>query len=68
MTNGWCSKREPTHQGQYDHLRREDCNDFVTEDEHLAQLRSEIDWEATHTWPCGATDQAAAYVAEYRPY
>jgi len=66
---GWCENR--TAHGVYDHARQPDCINFVSDDEMTARLTAEAaaaDRKTIHVWPSGATSQAAAYVAEHRPY
>lgn len=69
-TYGWCDTRGD-HDGRYDHAQRISCRNFVSDAEHTARLiadASERDRKTTHHYPSGATNPAAAYVAEHRPY
>lgn len=66
---GWCDNR--AEHGAYEHTRRPDCVNFVSDDELTARLRAEAieaDRRTVHVWPSGATSQSEAYVADYRPY
>jgi hypothetical protein len=69
-TIGWCETRDG-HDGQFDHARQPTCLNFVSDAEVTAQLMAEareLDRKVEHRYPNGATNPAAAYVAEYRPF
>lgn len=66
---GWCENR--TGHGGYEHTQRPDCINFLSDDEMTTRLMAEAaeaDRKTIHAWPSGGTNQAAAYVAEHRPY
>lgn len=63
---GWCTAHPP-----YDHMRTNECVDFLSDTEHTAILMAEArerDAQVTHHYPTGTTDAAAHYIATYRPY
>lgn len=67
---GWCDTRDK-HDGRNDHPRSPNCRNFVSDAEHTAQLIEEArehDRKARFRYPNGATNPAAAYVVEHRPY
>jgi hypothetical protein len=67
---GWCDTRD-AHDGRYDHARQPTCRNFVSDAEHTAHLIAEAaehDRKVRHRYPNGATNPAAAYVADHRPY
>lgn len=69
-TIGWCDTRND-HQGQIDHTQRPTCQNFISDADHTARLIAEAadhDRRSTCRYPNGATNQAAAYIADYRPY
>jgi hypothetical protein len=67
---GWCKTRD-AHDGRYDHTGQPTCRNFVSDAEHTAPMTAEAIEHARKVqlrYPSGATNPAAAYVAEYRPY
>ncbi|ORW08552.1 MULTISPECIES: hypothetical protein [Mycolicibacter] len=70
MTTGWCDTRD-THDGGYEHTRQPTCRNFISDAEHTDQLVAqahEHDRKTQILYPSGATDPAADYVAQHRPY
>jgi hypothetical protein len=66
---GWCDTRGD-HDGRFDHRRQLSCRNFVSDSEHTDRLLREARVQDQRTeirYPNGATNPAAAYVAEYRP-
>ncbi|MFL0177068.1 hypothetical protein [Mycobacterium sp. SMC-13] len=48
-----------------------DCINFLSDEEMTTRLMAEAaeaDRKTIHAWPSGATNQAAAYIDEHRPY
>jgi len=66
---GWCDTRIG-HDGRFDHSHQRSCRNFISDREHTDTLMREArerDQRATIRYPNGATNPAAAYVAEHRP-
>jgi hypothetical protein len=66
LVEGWCDRRGANHEGQYLHRRRQDCEGFVSDEEHTAEMLRQAREHDARSDTAGYPE--AAYVAEYRPY